>query len=137
MVDVEQHALRALEQDPATAAPRLVQVAPNRARKRKDETSNLGEVVYQRIAEALIKGALRPGERLKIRDLAQEMGTSVTPVRDAMIRLATWIIVSLLLTAGGHFGPLDVPVVATFGDGVHVEQAVNAFVPPPVPANGA
>lgn len=49
--------------------------------------SKLGEVVYQNIAEALIKGALRPGARLKIRDLAQEMGTSVTPVRDAVLRL--------------------------------------------------
>jgi DNA-binding GntR family transcriptional regulator len=49
--------------------------------------NNLGEVVYQHIAEALIKGALRPGARLKIRDLAQEMGTSVTPVRDAILRL--------------------------------------------------
>jgi DNA-binding GntR family transcriptional regulator len=49
--------------------------------------SKLGEVVYQNIAEALIKGALRPGVRLKIRDLAQEMGTSVTPVRDAILRL--------------------------------------------------
>ncbi|MFD9702900.1 glycoside hydrolase family 97 catalytic domain-containing protein [Lentzea sp. NPDC059081] len=41
------------------------------------------------------------------------------------------------LTAGTEIGPVDVPVVATFGDGVHVEQAVKAFVPPPVPANGA
>ena len=49
--------------------------------------NNLGEVVYQNIAEALIKGVLRPGARLKIRDLAQEMGTSVTPVRDAILRL--------------------------------------------------
>ncbi|PVE21258.1 GntR family transcriptional regulator [Microvirga sp. KLBC 81] len=49
--------------------------------------NNLGEVVYLNIAEALIKGALRPGARLKIRDLAQEMGTSVTPVRDAILRL--------------------------------------------------
>jgi DNA-binding GntR family transcriptional regulator len=49
--------------------------------------NNLGEVVYHNIAEALIKGALRPGARLKIRDLAQEMGTSVTPVRDAILRL--------------------------------------------------
>ena len=49
--------------------------------------NNLGEVVYQNIAGALIRGALRPGARLKIRDLAQEMGTSVTPVRDAMLRL--------------------------------------------------
>ncbi|MFI6094301.1 glycoside hydrolase family 97 catalytic domain-containing protein [Lentzea sp. NPDC051213] len=33
-------------------------------------------------------------------------------------------------------GTVDVPIVATFGD-VHVEQAVKAFVPPPVPASGA
>ncbi|GAA3628911.1 hypothetical protein GCM10022267_14280 [Lentzea roselyniae] len=39
--------------------------------------------------------------------------------------------------AQSPIGLVDVPVVATFGDGVHVEQAVRAFVPPPVPANGA
>ncbi|MDX3660749.1 glycoside hydrolase family 97 catalytic domain-containing protein [Streptomyces sp. ID05-26A] len=40
------------------------------------------------------------------------------------------------LTAGSRTGPVDLPIVATFGD-VHVEQAVRAFVPPPAPANGA
>ncbi|SDK07815.1 NPCBM-associated, NEW3 domain of alpha-galactosidase [Lentzea albidocapillata subsp. violacea] len=40
------------------------------------------------------------------------------------------------LTAGTRVGPVDLPIVATFGD-VHVEQAVKAFVPPPTPANGA
>ncbi|WP_439656619.1 glycoside hydrolase family 97 catalytic domain-containing protein [Lentzea sp. HUAS TT2] len=40
------------------------------------------------------------------------------------------------LRAGTQAGPVDVPIVATFG-GVHVEQAVKAFVPPPTPANGA
>ncbi|HUQ56660.1 glycoside hydrolase family 97 catalytic domain-containing protein [Lentzea sp.] len=44
---------------------------------------------------------------------------------------------SWLLTAGTRIGPVDVPVVATFGGGVHVEQVVKAFVPPPTPANGA
>lgn len=48
---------------------------------------NLGEVVYQRIAAALVKGALHPGQRLRIRELAEQMGTSSTPVRDALIRL--------------------------------------------------
>jgi len=51
------------------------------------EHVHLGEAVYQRIADALVKGVLRLGERLKIRDVAQEMGTSVTPVRDAILRL--------------------------------------------------
>lgn len=40
------------------------------------------------------------------------------------------------LTAGSQAGPVDLPIVATFS-GVHVEQAVKAFVPPPAPANGA
>jgi len=51
------------------------------------EHVRLGEAVYQRIADALVRGELRPGERLKIRDIAGEMGTSVTPVRDAILRL--------------------------------------------------
>lgn len=48
---------------------------------------NLGELVYNSIASALISGSLRPGERLRIRELAADMKTSVTPVRDAMLRL--------------------------------------------------
>ncbi|WP_112261487.1 glycoside hydrolase family 97 catalytic domain-containing protein [Lentzea terrae] len=40
------------------------------------------------------------------------------------------------LRVGTQIGVVDVPIVATFA-GVHVEQAVRAFVPPPVPANGA
>lgn len=34
-----------------------------------------------------MNGMLLPNERLKIRDLAEKMGTSVTPVRDAVLRL--------------------------------------------------
>jgi len=48
---------------------------------------NLGDIVYAKLGAALMEGALRPGERLRIRDLAQQMGTSVTPVRDAILRL--------------------------------------------------
>ena len=47
----------------------------------------LGNIVYQNITDALIKGMLRPDSRLKIRDLAKRMGTSVTPVREAILRL--------------------------------------------------
>lgn len=47
----------------------------------------LGDLVYRNIADALIKGMLRPDARLKIRELAQSMGTSVTPVREAILRL--------------------------------------------------
>lgn len=51
------------------------------------EFENKGELVYAKLSEALIQGVLLPNERLKIRDLAALMGTSVTPVRDAILRL--------------------------------------------------
>lgn len=51
------------------------------------EHENLGNTVYGRIADALTKGRFEPDERLTIRDLAQSLGTSVTPVRDAILRL--------------------------------------------------
>lgn len=49
--------------------------------------ANLGGAVYASLCDALIKGRFRPGDRLKIRDLAQRLQTSVTPVRDAILRL--------------------------------------------------
>ncbi len=51
-----------------------------------DKTS-LAEEVYDRLAYDLMTGALPPGTRLKIRDLADKMGVSVTPIRDAVLRL--------------------------------------------------
>lgn len=51
------------------------------------ECENKGGVIYAQLSQALIKGVLLPGARLKIRDLATRMGTSVTPVRDAILRL--------------------------------------------------
>lgn len=48
---------------------------------------SMGDKVYSGISIALMEGKLKPGERLRIRDLAAELGTSVTPVRDAILRL--------------------------------------------------
>mgnify|MGYP006189613975 FL=1 len=48
---------------------------------------NLQDQLYQRIREGLLVGRFQPGERLKIRDLAAEWGTSPMPVRAALQRL--------------------------------------------------
>lgn len=40
------------------------------------------------LREALIMGRLKPDDRLRIRELAAQVGTSVTPVRDAILQLA-------------------------------------------------
>ena len=47
----------------------------------------LSETTYAALTEALTQGRFQPGQRLKIRDLAAQLGTSVTPVRDAILRL--------------------------------------------------
>lgn len=48
---------------------------------------NLQEHLYQNIRNGLLAGRFQPGERLKIRDLATEWGTSPMPVRAALQRL--------------------------------------------------
>lgn len=52
------------------------------------EYENLNSVVYAALCDALMQGRFQPGDRLKIRDLAEQFGTSVTPIRDAVLRLA-------------------------------------------------
>ena len=49
--------------------------------------ANLGKSVHARLREALAAGRFRPNDRLRIRELAMQLGTSVTPVRDAMLQL--------------------------------------------------
>ncbi|MDH4558827.1 GntR family transcriptional regulator [Pseudomonas sp. BN417] len=48
---------------------------------------NLQEQLYLRLREGLLAGQFKPGERLKIRDLAAAWGTSPMPVRAALQRL--------------------------------------------------
>ncbi len=48
----------------------------------------LHERIYEELKQALVTGHLKPGEIVTIRPLAEELGTSVMPVRDALLRLA-------------------------------------------------
>ncbi len=47
----------------------------------------LGDSAYDQICRALMSGRLKPGTKLTIRALADSLGTSSTPVRDAVTRL--------------------------------------------------
>jgi DNA-binding GntR family transcriptional regulator len=51
------------------------------------EPASLGGNVYAHLRDSLISGQLKPNDRLRIRELAEQFGTSVTPVRDAILRL--------------------------------------------------
>lgn len=50
--------------------------------------SLLRDDVYLRLRDAIIDGTLQPGEILKDGELAQWLGVSRTPVREALLRLA-------------------------------------------------
>jgi len=54
---------------------------------RQAETVLLTDQVYMSLYEAILNGQLPAGSRLKVRDLADQVGTSVMPVRDAITRL--------------------------------------------------
>ncbi len=47
----------------------------------------LGDEVYTRLGEAIVDGSLAPGERLRDHELADWLGVSRTPVREALQRL--------------------------------------------------
>lgn len=50
---------------------------------------NLHAQAYYTIRSALMRGRFRPGQRLLLKPLADELGISVTPVREALLRLAS------------------------------------------------
>jgi DNA-binding GntR family transcriptional regulator len=48
----------------------------------------LNSAIYAELRERLVTGRMAPGHELSTRSLAQELGVSQTPVRDALSRLA-------------------------------------------------
>jgi DNA-binding GntR family transcriptional regulator len=51
------------------------------------DNTTLRERVYRTLKQAILEGRFSPGETLPTRSLAEVLGTSVMPVRDAMLRL--------------------------------------------------
>mgnify|MGYP000210902403 FL=1 len=55
----------------------------------KAQRISLTQQVENNIKSALIIGALKPGERLVTREIAANQGISITPVREALLRLVS------------------------------------------------
>jgi len=56
---------------------------------KKINKGNLSMRVYASVRGSLMNGEYRPGERLRISQLAESMEVSITPVREAMFRLVS------------------------------------------------
>ncbi|QIU88847.1 GntR family transcriptional regulator [Yokenella regensburgei] len=55
----------------------------------KAQRMSLTTQVEVNLKSALIIGALKPGARLVTKDIAEQLGTSITPVREALLRLVS------------------------------------------------
>jgi DNA-binding GntR family transcriptional regulator len=52
------------------------------------QVSTISEVIYSNLKESILKRRLKPNQRVKIREIADFLGVSQTPVREAIQRLA-------------------------------------------------
>ncbi len=53
------------------------------------DRSLLRDDVYRRLRDAIVDGTFQPGEQLKDGELAEWLGVSRTPIREALLRLGT------------------------------------------------
>lgn len=69
--------------------------------------NSLGEQIYARLKHALLVGRIEPGMTLTLRQLAQELRTSMMPVREAVTRLVAEGALEILPNRG-----LRIPVLS-------------------------
>jgi len=70
-------------------------------------TSSLSEKAYEHIRRQVFSGELAPGDRLVNRSLANQLGTSFIPVREAISRLASEGLVKQVAGAGAFVRSFD------------------------------
>lgn len=73
--------------NPAAAPPRMEAAAPQFGGISQINFQSKHGLIYGELKLAIMSGGFEPGQRLKLRDLAAELGTSAMPVRDAVGKL--------------------------------------------------
>ena len=77
-----------------------------------DNYKPLREIVFETIREAIINGQLPPNERLMEIQLAEEMGVSRTPVREAIRKLELEGLVIMIPRKGAYVAGLSLKDIA-------------------------
>lgn len=85
---------------------------------------SLPNQVHQALREKLLYGSISPGTRLDYKQLAQDLGVSTTPVREAVSRLATEGFVDLVPRLGAVVRSLTLTTAVSFYE---VREAVETF----------
>jgi len=76
-------------------------------KEHKDDYIPLRDIVFQKLREAIITGKMGPGDRLMEIKLANEMGVSRTPVREAIRKLETEGLVIMNARKGAVVAPIN------------------------------
>ncbi|MDS1030293.1 GntR family transcriptional regulator [Bacillota bacterium LX-D] len=84
----------------------------------------LREIVFEALREAIISGSLKPGERLMEVQLAEEMGVSRTPVREAIRKLELEGFVVMLPRKGAYVADISSKDIA---DVYEIRSALEAL----------
>ncbi|NLC68778.1 MAG: GntR family transcriptional regulator [Clostridiaceae bacterium] len=77
-------------------------------RMKLNDYKPLRDIIFTTLREAIIMGELKPGERLMEVQLAQKMGVSRTPVREAIRKLELEGFVIMIPRKGAHVAKLSV-----------------------------
>jgi DNA-binding GntR family transcriptional regulator len=86
--------------------------------------SLLRDGVFRRLRDAIVDGTFAPGEQLRDGDLAEWLGVSRTPVREALLRLATS---GLVVASPGRSTTVSVIDVRAVRDARDVIGAMHAL----------
>ena len=71
------------------SSPRISETPSALAQIGRLERVTLGERVYAELRELLMSGELAPGQKMSLRTVAETLGVSMMPVREAVARLVS------------------------------------------------
>lgn len=89
-----------------------------------DNYKPLREIVFETLREAIISAALKPGERMMEIQLAEEMGVSRTPVREAIRKLELEGFVVMIPRKGAYVAGISMKDIA---DVFEIRSALEAL----------
>src|SRR5262249_27465512 len=90
------------------------------------ERRTTGDLVAEHLRQLVFTGELRPGDRIPQADLANELGVSRLPVREAVIELARDGLVTVEPHSGAFVAPFDAEVVRQHFEIVGLVQGLAA-----------
>jgi len=77
-----------------------------------DEYKPLRDIVFEALREAIINGTLKPGERLMELQLAEDLGVSRTPIREAIRKLELEGLVVMIPRKGAYVAGISIKDIA-------------------------